>query len=108
MKTIAFNLGMTVDLWMPYMLRLVLMTLTLMQGHSWSAKAKNQCCMHLATKQVISIKLATTVGHFLHDLDHDFTIVYMACSACLFSWVLLIPIFHLPVLTVQGFFGLAL
>ena len=43
---------------------LVSMTLTLMQGHSESAKAKIQRCMLLATKQAISIALATTVGHF--------------------------------------------
>ena len=32
--------------------------------HSGSAKAKNQRCMLSATKQTISIKLATTVGLF--------------------------------------------
>ena len=52
---------MTVDLWMPYMLMLVLMTLTLMQGYGGLTKAKNQRCMLSATKQAISIKLATTV-----------------------------------------------
>ena len=60
---------MTVDLWMPYMLILVLMTLTLMQGHSGSAK--NQRCMLSATKQAISIKLATTVGPFIFICDLD-------------------------------------
>ena len=60
---------MTVDLWMPYILMLVSMTLTLMQGHSGSAEAKNQRCMLSATKQTISIKLATMVGHFLRELD---------------------------------------
>ena len=63
---------MMVDLWMLYMVILILMTLTLMKGHSGLAKAKNQGCMLLATKQAISIKLATTVGHFLCDLDLDF------------------------------------
>ena len=52
------------------MLMLVSMTLTLMQGHSGSAKAKIQ-------QKVISIKLVTMVGHFLRDLD--FANVYMAC-----------------------------
>ena len=56
------KLGTRVDLWMPYMLMLVLMTLTLMQGHSTSAKATNQLCMLSSTKQAISIKLATEVG----------------------------------------------
>ena len=46
------------------MLMLVSMTLTLMQGHSGSAKAKkNRFCMLLATKQAMSIELATMVGH---------------------------------------------
>ena len=54
----AFKLGMTVDLCMAYVLILVLMTLTLMQGHSGLAKAKNQHWMLSATKQAISIKLA--------------------------------------------------
>ena len=53
---------MTVDLWMPYMLMIISTTLTLMQGHSGLAKAKNQHCMLSATKQAISIKLATMVG----------------------------------------------
>ena len=70
---------MTVDLWIPYVLILIL---TLMQGHSGSAKAENQRCMLLATKPAISIKLATTVGHFLHDLDLDFANVCMACPTC--------------------------
>ena len=43
----------------------ILMTLTLMQGYSGSVKAKNQRCMPSATEQAISIKLATTVGHFM-------------------------------------------
>ena len=67
---------MTVGLWMPNMLTLVLMTVTLMQGHSGSAKEKIQRCMLSATKQAITIKLATTVGHFLRDLDLDFANVY--------------------------------
>ena len=57
---------------------LVQMTLTLMQGHSGSAKAKTQRCMLSATKQ-LSIKLATTVGHFLLDLD--LANVNMACPS---------------------------
>ena len=36
-SAITFKLGMTVDIWMPYML--VSMTLTLMQGHRGLAKA---------------------------------------------------------------------
>ena len=39
--------------------------LALTQGHSGSANAKNQRCMLLVAKQAISIKLATTVGHFM-------------------------------------------
>ena len=40
---ITLKLGMTVVLWMPYVLMLVLMTLT--QVHSGSAKANNHRCM---------------------------------------------------------------
>ena len=47
-------------------------------SHSGSTKAKNQCCVLLATKQAISVQLATTVGHFLCDLDLDFANNYMA------------------------------
>ena len=46
------------------MLMLVSMTLTLMQGHSGSAKIKIQCWIISTSKQSTSIKLATTVGHF--------------------------------------------
>ena len=69
---------MTEGLWMPYML--MFMLVTLMQGHSGSAKAKNHHCVPSATKQAISIKLATMVGHFLLDLD--FAKIHMACPPC--------------------------
>ena len=52
-----------------YMLMLVSMILTLIQGRSGTAKAKNQRCMLSATKQAISIRLATTVGYVLCDPD---------------------------------------
>ena len=42
----------------------------------WVGKDQNQRCMLSETKQAINIKLATTVGHSLHDLD--FANVYMA------------------------------
>ena len=48
----------------------------IMKGHSGSVKAITQHCMLSATKQAISMTLATTVGHFLHDLL--FANVYMA------------------------------
>ena len=50
---------------------LIPLTLTLMQGHRVSAKANKSAlnAQSSATKQAISIKLATTVGHFLCDLD---------------------------------------
>ena len=75
---------MMLDLWIPYMLMFVSMTFTLIQGGS--AKAKNQHCMLLANKQAINIKLATTVGHFLCDLDLAFASVYMACPACYYYY----------------------
>ena len=75
---------MTVDSWMLYIyyILLVSMTLPLMQGHSGSAKTKHQRCMLLETNHAISINIATTVGHFLRDLDLDFATVYMACPSC--------------------------
>ena len=54
-----------------------------MQGHIGSTKAKYQRCMLSATKQVISLKLATTTGHFVCDLDLDFANVYAVYPACL-------------------------
>ena len=59
---------------------LVSMTLTLMQVHSGSVKARNERCFMSTTKQAISIKRATTVRHFLRDLDIENA--YMACPAC--------------------------
>ena len=56
------------------------LTLTLMQGHSGSAKAKNQHCMLSATKPAASSKLSYNGRplHFclLHDLD--FANIHMA------------------------------
>ena len=57
------------------------MTLTLIQGHSGLAKANNQHLIISTTKQAISIKLSTMVGHFWRDLD--FENVYMAWPSCL-------------------------
>ena len=68
----VFELGMLVDLCMAYMFKHVLMTLTLMQGHNGSAEDKIQRCIISTCKQVIRIKLATTVSHVLHDLDWHF------------------------------------
>ena len=82
----AFKLGMTVDLCMDiyiYIYTLLLVSTTLTQGDSWSKKAKNERWLILTTKQAISIKVATTVGHFL--CDHDFENLYMAWSTFFFS-----------------------
>ena len=73
---------MTVDSWMQHQHPVISMILPLMQGHSRSAKAKYQRCMLSATKQVISIELATTVRHLLRDRDLDFANVFMTCPAC--------------------------
>ena len=78
LKAIAFKPGMTVDLLTPYMLILVSMTLTLMQGHSGSAKAKNQRCMLSATEP----KHCYNDMPFLRDRDLVFANVYTACPAC--------------------------
>ena len=50
---------------------LVSMTLTLGQGYSGSAEENIHRWIISTTKQVISIKLASTVGHFWHDLDFE-------------------------------------
>ena len=67
----AFQLGMTVDLCMAYLLVLILMTLTLVQGHSGSANANKSALNYLENKQATSITLATTVGHYLRDLEFE-------------------------------------
>ena len=90
MQANTFQLGMTVDLWMPYiMLMLVLMTLTLMQGHSGSARQAKQISVacSLASKQAINMKLDTKVGRgfFLRDLNLDFANVSMACPIRFFG-----------------------
>ena len=59
---------MTVDLCIKYIIMLILipMLLTLMQGHSWSAKAQIQCRIISITKKATSVmKLAETVDQFL-------------------------------------------
>ena len=110
----AFKLGMTVDLCMAYnMLMLVLMTLTLMQGHSGSAEEQIQRATISTTKQVISINLATTVGY---DFEHVYglTMFFFFCSfcccspSCSCSWfffflLLLFLFFFLCFLYVQSF-----
>ena len=58
---------MTVDLWMPNMIMLVLMTLAFIHDHSRSANAKHQCFMLKQATRINLIKLATTVGHLLRD-----------------------------------------
>ena len=71
---------MTVDLSMPYyVLMLVWMTLTfnVTVGHQ---RQKNQCLVLSEAKQALNIKLATTVCHFVRDLD--FANVKMAWPSC--------------------------
>ena len=43
--------------------------------------------MRSATKQAISIKLATTVGQLLRDTDIDFANIYMACPPYFFVYL---------------------
>ena len=85
---------MMVDLWMPYMLIRVLMTLT--QGHSRSAR--QQISVACSLRQAVSIKLGTTVGHFCVTLTVSlqtfiglvhlvvmcfmFVVVYVKCYIC--------------------------
>ena len=51
-------------------------------------RQQNQCWMLSATKQAISIKLATTVGRFLHDLVHDPANISMGWPTCMLLWLL--------------------
>ena len=62
-SAMAFKLGMKVDLCMGYILMVVSMTLTLMQGHSGSIEENIQLGIISTTKQAIKIKLAATEGH---------------------------------------------
>ena len=78
-SAITFKLGMTVDLYGAYMITLYSMTLTLMQGHSGSANVRIQYWIISTTKQAMSIKLATTVGHFMWPWLRD---VYMDWLSC--------------------------
>ena len=58
----------------------MLVSMTLMQGHSGSAEDAIQRRLISTSKQVICIKFATTVGFFvcfLHDLDCDFEDMYI-------------------------------
>ena len=49
----------------------------------WVGKGEKSALHALGNyKQAISIKLATTVGHFFPDLDLDFANVNMACPSC--------------------------
>ena len=72
-EAITFKLGMTADLRMPCVLMLVWMTLTLMQGHSGSANAQIKSVLLSATKQAISIKLATTTVGLLSYVAETLT-----------------------------------
>ena len=70
---------MTVDLWIPYNYDFARFDdFDLDALSQWDGKPKYQRCMLSATKRAISIKLATTVGHILRDLDLDFANVSMA------------------------------
>ena len=51
---------MTVDLWMPSMLMLVSIALTVMQDHSWSAKA-NKSVLNLQRQWAIFVYVTLTL-----------------------------------------------
>ena len=54
------------------MIMLILMTLTMIIGHSWSAEENILRWIILISEQATSIEVDTTVGLFLsHDLDFD-------------------------------------
>ena len=60
--------------------RLISMNLTLMQGHSGSQRRKSRIIS--TTKQVTRIKLATTVGHFVRDLDFS-NVIWLDHLVCI-------------------------
>ena len=72
------------------MLMLVSITLTVMQGHGGSTKANNQRYMLSATKQAISVKPATTVGHFYVTLTLqiriwlDHLVFFLPVTVCIY------------------------
>ena len=68
--------------------RLVPMTSTIMQGHSGSATANNLRWIMSTTKQAMSFKLASTVGHFSCDLD--FENIHMTRPPCFFFYFLVL------------------
>ena len=74
------KLSMTVDLCIAYLLILILMTLTLMQGHSGSAHNEIWGLIISTTRQATRIKLAATVCHASRQID--FEIVYVAWLFC--------------------------
>ena len=78
----AFKLGMTVDLCMAYMLMLVSMTLTLIQGHNGSTEENNIKAM--AFKLRMTVDLYMTYAHVRFD-DLDFENVCKARPSCSFS-----------------------
>ena len=86
----AFKLGMTVDVCM-----LVSITLTLIQGHSGSAKATKisvELSQQLST-EAISIKRAT--GHLLRDLDFENVHIIMSCPSLFLMITAFFNIIHL-------------
>ena len=85
-KAMAFKLGMTVDLCMAYMLFSYQWSWPWCKVTGGRQRQKNQHWIISTTKQVISIKFATTVGHFVCDLD--FENVCMAWIPCFISWKL--------------------
>ena len=51
----------------------------------WVGRQTISVACSLASMRAISIKLTTTVDHFLHDLDVDFANLYIACFLFLYS-----------------------
>ena len=79
----AFKLSMTVDLCIIYIYIYIYIyfgDLDPDERSQWVNKGKKSLSSHETTKQVTSMKLVTTVGNFVLDLD--FENVYMASSAC--------------------------
>ena len=86
----AFPLGMAIDMHY-HLLMLVSMTLTLMQGHSGSARARIQCWTIPTTVRQTCYNQATVLRNL------DFENVYMAWPSCTFREILSLSVLSQPV-----------
>ena len=94
----AFKLGRTVDLYHIY---------SFWWPWPWCkvtvGRQRKKFSVISTSKQVISIKLATSVRYFLHDLDCDFENIYMTWPACFTHDIICLPAFMETVLLYKNY-----